>query len=113
MFLVEWRDIDYNIGNYFNGTIFTAPLTGLYSFHATSEQTNSNSASISLDINGTTKTRQESRQNNYSYGNVTIQTTLTVYKGDKVGIGFGGKHACSNVSYKTFFEGRLISRIDE
>ena len=113
MFLVEWQTIDYNIGNYFNGTIFTAPLNGLYSFHATSEQLSSHSASIFLYINGSTKTRQDSRQNNDSYANVTIQTTLKIGKGDKVEIRFGGKLANSDVNNKTYFEGRLVSRINE
>ena len=110
-FKVKWRDIDYNIGNHFNGTIFTAPLTGLYSFHASAEQYSSHNTSIFVYINGSPKTQQESK--NGSYRNVTIQTTLKIDKEDKVEIRFKGYLSGYNDGKKTFFEGRLISRMDK
>ena len=34
LFLVSWKNIDYNDGGHFDGSIFTAPVEGIYSFLA-------------------------------------------------------------------------------
>ena len=48
-FQASWRNIEYNFGNYFDGSNFIAPLTGIYSFYITS-QTHSVSTSGQINL---------------------------------------------------------------
>ena len=113
MFLVEWRTIDYNIGNYFDGTTFTAPKTGLYSFNATAIQYQSNSR-IELYANNALKMSMiDNPGTGGSYGNMVIQTTLKLAKDEKVEIRFSGKLLGAVDSELTCYEGRFISPIEE
>ena len=113
-FIVEWKQIDYNIGNHFDGTIFAAPTTGLYTFHATSEQfNNTGDASIFVHVNGRPKLQSRNYTKSNDFGFVTIQTTLKIAEDDKVEVRFNGKLSDANNTMKTHFEGRLISELNE
>ena len=115
MFLVEWKTIDYNIGSHFDGKIFTAPKTGLYSFNVMAlQQDSSDQSRIYLNINNTPKITALERQGTASsHGNMAIQATLKVSKDDKVDISFHGKLDRAYEPRWTYFEGRLISPIEE
>ena len=119
LFQVEWNYIDYNIGNYFDGTIFTAPTDGLYSFYATARCCHrENWSIIYLFVNGD----EYNFSSYYTIANsdnvqrgvpVTIQTTLKLEKSDKVEVRLEGGLSTTLSIYCIYFEGRLISRIDE
>ena len=117
IYLVEWRDIDYNIGNHFDGTVFTAPRTGLYTFSAQFRiEVHDDSTYAQLRVNGSLKAHSGS-DNPTGRGSIPlpIQTTLKLAKDDKIEIRISGKmNICNTIcSEVTYFEGRLIARIDE
>ena len=118
IFLVEWKDIDYNFGNYFDGTIFTAPQTGLYSFLAQFNRwghySKESDVYAYLFVNGTDIAISYTRS--YADNDIipfVLQTTLKLAKGDKVEVRPEGKVYKADDRQWTYFEGRFISRIDE
>ena len=118
IFLVEWRDIDYNLGNYFDGTIFTAPQAGLYTFlaqfHRYGGYSKGNNVHAYLFVNGTGIAR--SYTHSHADNDIipfVLQSTLKLAKGDKVEVRLSGKVIDASNRNWTYFEGRFISRIDE
>ena len=113
-FLVEWRYVNYNIGNYFDGKVFTAPKTGLYSFYATAERLYEQGiAAISVYVNGSNTAISKNCLNNDNWGSITVQTTLKIDEDDNVDIRLLGKFASTHDIVRTYFEGRLISILNE
>ena len=118
IFLVEWRDIDYNLGNYFDGTIFTAPQAGLYTFlaqfHLYGPYSKGNDVAAFLFVNGTCIALSVNCSHaDLNYVPFVLQTTLKLAKGDKVEVRLAGRVQAAYLSHWTYFEGRFISRIDE
>ena len=114
IFLVQWNQIDYNIGSHFDGKIFTAPITGLYTFFTTAEHSGgSGVATVFVYLNGLQKFYRRSNSTAGAWGNVSIQTTLKVAQGDKVEVRFNGRLAGAQDANKTQFEGRLLSNLSE
>ena len=107
-FSVAWQNIEYNIGNGFDGKVFVAPQSGLYSFSAMFEQYNNYVATIHIYLNGV----ENVFVSNF-FGCLTIQKTLKITKNDKVEVRLNGKVCNTNNIRSTFFEGRFISCIDE
>ena len=112
---MEWKNVDYNLGNFFDGTYFTAPENGLYSFYACCEQGASSYGYISLYLNGNSRIYARTRTSNDDYGGrfINIYTTMKLVKNDKVYVGFYGNLYATDHAPATFFEGRLIARLDE
>lgn len=121
MFLVTWDQIDYNIGNYFNGYfngIFSAPENGLYSFCASAQRKhNGQNAYIYIYVNRQEKIRSGNYAQNSGRSNCTtsllIQTTLKLDKGDNIEVRLEGTMYEPNHASKFYFEGRLVSKIDD
>ena len=111
MFSVQWRVIDYNIGNNFDGTKFTALKAGLYAFHATARRREKSYTYISFYVNGSQRIRSEARTDDNDEFPLTIQTTLRLNRGDRVEVRLHGTFSCTN-GYFTYFEGRYIPKID-
>ena len=111
--LVEWENFDYNLGNFFDGTYFTVPENGLYSFYACCRQQSSNYGQIHLDLNNNLHIYADRAESNNKMGFVNIDTTLNLVKNDKVDVRFNGNLYCTNDSRSTYFEGRMIARLDE
>ena len=110
--LVEWEQIDYNIGNYFDGTILTAPKAGLYSFLATLQHNKGSCNSFAFYyVNGKNISNTYTGCDNLS--NPPMQATLKLEKDDKVEVRFGGNAFGTDDQKGTFFEGRYISSIDD
>ena len=107
MFIVSWKNIDYNYGSHFDGLIFTAPVKGIYSFLATAlVPADEYFAKFQCYINNNeiadskNKPIEDARH-------VILHTVLQLNKNDKVQLeGYGTESAiCLNQSY---FEGRLV-----
>ena len=113
MVSVQWRDIEYNIGNNFDGTKFTAPKGGLYTFHATARRQDKNSYTIiHFFVNGSSRGYSEAKTDDNDLFSLTIQTTLRLNRGDKVEVRLGGTFSFTNNGYFTCFEGRFVPKID-
>ena len=110
--IVEWKRIDYNIGNHFDGTFFTAPKTGLYYFSATVLLKNAGTWGYFF-VNGQEKFVSGSSSQNGHIANLLIQTTLKLKTGDKVAVRYAGKLYNADYNTLAYFEGRFISKIDE
>ena len=110
---MEWENVNYNLGNFFDGTYFTAPENGLYFFNAACEQKSSNYGFVNLHLNDDMH-YYAGRENSYNdRGSVTIDTTLKLSKNDKVHVRFNGHFNQTNSVQTTLFEGRMIARLDE
>ena len=110
---MEWKYVDYNLGNFFDGTYFTVPENGLYSFNAFCGQNSSNYGGIRLHVNDNLHIYAERAESNNRLGFVNIDTTLKLVKNDKVDVRFSGTLGDTNDSMTTYFEGRMIARLDE
>ena len=126
---MDWRNIEYNHGNHFDGTTFVAPFKGLYSFLSTAvyetliigSMTNYSRVDCFVnDIrtnsalsNFTRRTDQSASIGNECVGNVMMQTTLQLNAKDRVYIKLDGSFSNLNNRVLNYFEGRLISEIDE
>lgn len=110
--LVEWKNIDYNLGNFFDGTYFTVPENGLYSFHVHCGQKSRNVGTIYLHHNnGRIYARRA--ESNDNFGFINIDATLKLAKNDKIHVGFYGHLFYLADAGTTYFEGRMIARLDE
>ena len=109
---MEWKQIEYNLGNHFDGTIFTTPRTGLYHFSATVQVRNANATSY-FYVNDQEKFFSRCRAQSDDIASLPIQTTLKLETGDKVTVRYDGQLYEGDYRTRAFFEGRLISKIDE
>lgn len=110
-FLVEWKNIDYNVGNYFDGKNFVAPVNGLYSFTVFCRHNSSGYSSVVLYLNGEIHTFAPRATS--SNGFVNIYTTLKLVTNDKLNVRFEKDLYRTDDERTTYFEGRLIARLDE
>ena len=110
--LVEWAIVDYNLGNYFDGTYFTVPENGLYYFKACCHQHSSNYGGIYLYLNDNSHIYAERAESNNNIGFVNIDTTLKLVKNDKVHVRFYGYLCDTHNAQTTYFEGRMVARLD-
>ena len=110
---MEWRNVDYNLGNFFDGTYFTAPENGLYSFNVLCKQQSSSYGYISLSLNDQEHAYAVREESDNRRGFVNINTTLKLVKNDKVHARFYGNLYATNSEKTTFFEGRRIARLEE
>ena len=109
---MEWKNVDYNLGNFFDGTYFTVPKNGLYSFLANCYQASSSYGRIDLNLNDELKIWAARGESNGKSGFLNFNTTLQLVKGDKVDIRLGCGVSNLKSTIATFFEGRLIARTD-
>ena len=108
-----WYNVDYNLGNFFDGTYFTAPENGLYSFNVLCKQQSSSYGYISLSLNDNEHAYAVREESDNRRGFVNINTTLKLVKNDKVHVRFEGCFWSTNDAPSTYFEGRMIARLDE
>ena len=110
---MKWKNVDYNLGNFFDGTYFTAPENGLYSFNAFCRHKSSYNGYISLNLNDNQHIYAGTAESNNNDGFVNIDTTLKLVENDKVDVRFNGNLCDTNYAPSTYFEGRMIARLDE
>ena len=109
---MEWKTVDYNLGNFFDGTCFTVPENGLYSFYVFCLQPSSCYGQIHLYLNNNLHIYAERAESNNQWGFVNIDTTLKLVKNDKVDVRFYGTLADTYYEKTNYFEGRMVARLD-
>ena len=114
--LVIWLNVDYNIGSGYDSTngIFTAPVNGIYFFHAQTFIVGSNAARIYFYVNGSYTTFSTS--DNINGGEQDTVTSTAQYKlnaGNTVHVELNGYYYEPNDSRFAHFEGHLIAEINE
>ena len=117
MFSVQWRKIEYNIGNSFDGTRFNAPKAGLYTFHATAHRNDKTSATtpatlIYFYVNDSCRIYSRDQTDDNDEFSQPIQTTLRLNRSDTVEVRLNGIFDNTNDGDCTCFEGIYIPRID-
>ena len=115
MCLAKWLNIDYNIGNHFDGSIFKAPIKGIYTFNACAGHKSVSTGHVDLDLNGDSvvNSQRVCSEGSINYLNLWLSTTLKLEIGDQISLALNGDLFALNDSTSTFFEGRLISKLDE
>jgi len=109
---VSWKNIHYNYDGHFDGSIFTAPVRGIYSFLATTHVKEQHTGFVGLVCyvnnnylaDSTAIQRPENERIN------TLQAVVQLNKNDKVKL--EGKMFLTmyrnNVAYQSYYEGRLV-----
>ena len=105
--------MDYNLGNHFDGSIFTAPFKGIYTFNVCVGHQSETDGQINLYVNECRTANSQRNCNNDSYSNIWLYTTLRLETDDEISIRLYGDLYDLNDGEYTFFEGRLISKLDE
>ena len=120
--LVTWNKIEYMVDTYgssksFNGTVFTTPVSGLYSFYVTVRHDSKHYGHVYLNGH-----RQNDSCITIAHGvraldtdrpdNITVQATTFLTKNDLIYVQLEGTLSYLTDCSTTYFEGRLISKID-
>ena len=109
---MNWKNIDYNYDGHFDGSIFTAPVRGIYSFLATTHVKENQTGFIDLvcyvNNNHLADSTAIHRPENERI--VTLQAVVQLNKNDKVKL--EGKMFFFDrnkvVANQSFYEGRLV-----
>ena len=112
-FLVTWKNIDYNFGGFFNGKPFIVPEKGLYFFQVCCKQKSRTRGTVVLYRNDEIFTFGSKADSYNNHGHVNVQTTLELVKNDKIHVCFGQELYNTDDARTTYFEGRLIAKLDE
>ena len=110
LFLVIWKNIEYNIGNAFDESTgkFTCPHDGIYSFYATSPVYN-NDAHIYIYVNGSSKVYHYIYEPSSNYAHSSPHGVFKLKKGDSVHINMSGAFSrAGSECDRTYFQGHLI-----
>ena len=114
LFLVIWKNIEYNIGNAFDestGT-FNCPHDGIYSFYATSSIYDNYEGWVQIYVNGSRKVDHLLRNHGADddeYKHVSPNGVFKLSKGDTVDIKMSGTfYRASSECERTYFQGHLI-----
>ena len=110
---VEWRNIDYNYGNCFDGKYFTVPENGLYYFHVACRQKSDNVGTARIYVNNNEQIKASRGESTGNYGFITLNTTLKLFKNDKVNFSYHYMLNDTSDSMTNYAEGRLIARLDK
>ena len=112
LFLVIWKNVEYNIGNAFNAEtgVFTSPYDGIYSFHATSSMIGQVEGHISIRADGSTNVQNYFRNNgDHEYKHINPHGQFRLKKGARVYVGMAGTfYRPSSICHRTYFQGHLI-----
>ena len=111
--LATWLNMDYNLGNHFDGSIFKAPFKGIYTFNVCAGHTSETNGHVELYVNESRTVNSQRNCNDDSYSNIWLHTTLRLETDDEISIRLHGDLYDLNDDECTFFEGTLISKLDE
>ena len=117
---MTWKKTEYTFDAYgssksFNGTVFTAPVAGIYSFYVTVRQEAGDYGHVYLnrhrnDASPTTIAHGVRAECAGRHGNIVVQATVLLTKNEFVYVKFEGTLYDLNEVDTTYFEGRLISK---
>ena len=122
LFTASWENIDYNYGSHFDGSIFTAPVKGLYSFFATivnpansSIYTSSIYPQFKCYMNNNEIAESIVAERPGDVKHVILHTVLQLNKNDKVQLhamckrSFQGRTIEDDANMmQSYYEGRLV-----
>ena len=109
---VPWNTIQYNIGDCFNGGIFTAPFDGIYYFNVHARTYSNKDTDIYLQVNGSDKSRSYHKNSDSGgYDTLTLSCQFKLQKGDSVNVRYSGTFFRPDYVQWNHFEGHLISKI--
>ena len=105
----------YSYPKSFNGTVFTAPVPGIYSFYVTVQQSSGDYGHLYLnrqrkDEGPITIAHGLRAEDQELDGNIVVQATVLLTKNEVVYVKFEGELHNVNEFNTTYFEGRLISK---
>ena len=109
---MEWKTTEYNYGDHFDGSFFTVPQDGIYTFYLTARQKSYYTGYAYIYVNE--KEIAHSIRHGYSNyrGHVAVSVTIKLQRDDKVKAKFSGNLYDLSESKTTYFEGRLISKLE-
>ena len=109
---MKWITTEYNYGDHFDGSFFTVPEDGIYAFHLTATQQSSSNGYAYIYVNEN-QIANSVRADHHSYnGHVSVSVTIKLQRDDKVKAKFSGSLSPLTDAKFTYFEGRLISKIE-
>ena len=117
---MTWHNTEYNYNSFgndaFNGIMFTAPIGGIYSFYVTVQQASHQHGFVDLyhnDSKEQTIVAKGSRAEDRNFdGQISVQATIILRKNEMIYVGIRGHLADLGAESTTYFEGRLISKIN-
>ena len=109
---MKWKTTEYNYGDHFDGSFFTVPEDGIYTFYLTARQTSSTSGYAYIYVNENEIANSVRSDNHSSNGHVSVSITIRLQRDDKVKAKFSGTLYDTDEAKTTFFEGRLISKLE-
>ena len=108
---MKWKSTDYNYGDHFDGSFFTVPEDGIYTFYLTAKQyTKSYYGYAYIYVNENEIAQSLGATSNQNH--VSISLTIKLQRDDKVKAKFTGNLYDLGEAKTTYFEGRLISKIE-
>ena len=109
---MKWITTEYNYGDHFDGSFFTVPEDGIYTFYLTAQQTSSFHGYAYIYVNEN-EIAYSDRHDKYGYwGHVSVSVTIKLQRDDKVKAKFSGTLSFLTKAKTTYFEGRLISKLE-
>ena len=109
---MKWKTTEYNYGYHFDGSFFTVPEDGIYTLYLTARQSSGASGYAYIYVNENQIAYSRREDNNNRYGNVSVSVTIKLQRDDKVKARFSGTLLDLHESKTTYFEGRLVSKIE-
>ena len=108
----EWRTTEYNYGDHFDGSFFTVPEDGIYTFYLTARQQSRDYGYAYIYVNENEIAYSIRAENSADNGFVSVSVTIKLKRGDKVKAKFSGALYYLTEAKTTYFEGRLISKLE-
>ena len=112
LILVQWVTTEYNYGGHFDGSFFTVPEDGIYTFHLTVAQTHPSSNHGGAHIYVNENEIAYSRRTGEHEHDCSVSVTIKLQRDDKVMAAFSEYLFAPAEPKTTYFEGRLISKLE-
>ena len=114
---MKWKTTEYNYGDHFDGSFFTVPEDGIYTFYLTARQASttgqaSTAGYAHIYVNEIQIAYSLHSESSVYTSNVSVSVTIKLQRDDKVKAAFSGNLFYLNEAKTTYFEGRLISKIE-
>ena len=109
---MKWITTEYNYGDHFDGSFFTVPKDGIYTFYLTARQASSSYGHANIYVNENQIAYSYRAESSGYNSHVSVSVTINLQRDDKVKAKFSGTLYSLTEAKTTYFEGRLISKIE-